>query len=188
MEGRYEIKLPTFCMGDDHWYRFFPGEFHRERSEPLARIYFNSTSEGSIFLLEVLSQLASKHPVRFALKIAASLDYYRFRNDCGILYYKRSDEKAFSSHIKKLKAELSGKENLLRSEPLPLTHELSPGMYYAEDPKDGGTSFGMHRSQLIAEGLAQCQDRASLDDCFAVVSRVWKKAGLLSDQPWRTPL
>jgi len=188
VKGRYEIKLPTFCRGDDHWYRFFSGEFHHERSKPLARLYFNVTPQGAVFLLKWMSQLASKHPVRFGLKTATSLNYYRLRNDCGIFYYRQADENVFSPLIERLAVQLAGRAKWLRPETMPLTRELCPGISYGEDPQDGSASFGMHRSQLIADGLARCRNLGSLEECFTIVSQLWKEKGLLPDQPWETPV
>lgn len=177
---RYEVKLPSHCLEQDIWYRFFSGDFQKVFSAPLARIYFNCTPKGAVQLLKEWSKTAATSQMSFALKLGINLKNYLLRNDNCILYYRRSDEEIFSKHIAK-------RGQFLRPENLPLTRILAPGVSYAEDPVNESTSFGMHRCLLIAKGLSQSNAKSKFEGHHANVVRIWKQEGLVPDEPWLSP-
>ena len=83
----------------------------------------------------------------FHLKVLHSPQLFT-RCDAGVLYLPRS---AFGAAQPALRDIYAHVETELRSEAPALTKSLAPGLGLAESP--AGESFGLHRCNLIADGL-----------------------------------
>jgi hypothetical protein len=76
----------------------------------------------------------------------------------------------------------------LRSGVPALTLRLAEGVAVAHDPP-GGSSFGLHRCRLIAEGLLRAHERGlrSLEDRLDAVIERFREAGVDPDRPYLSP-
>ncbi|WP_313537275.1 T3SS effector HopA1 family protein [Sphingomonas sp.] len=116
------------------------------------RFYWNLLPDGAAGLLAMLAARLDRRRLPFQAKVPSTVAGYD-RADAGVLYCAAEDVACVIDIVLETQAALA---TWLRPD-LPLfTRALAPGLGFAESPQ-GGESFGMARSRLLAEGLLQAR-------------------------------
>jgi hypothetical protein len=145
----------------------------------LVRLYFHCDAEAAIQLFGDLSSSLNGFQIPFQLKAPAMPALYG-RTDTVVLYIAVRYFPIAARIVAGLREQLQ----LAPTVPL-FTRRLWPGIGAAVEP---GTneSFGMHRSRLVAEGIADAW-RAGAQDMsarLAAISDRFSAAGLNVARPW----
>ncbi|WP_329608442.1 T3SS effector HopA1 family protein [Nostoc sp. CMAA1605] len=118
----------------------------------MVRIYLNLTSGGAIALMKAISQALNEIAIPFSFKVLYNPgDYGRY--DSGVLYFDKRDYATIRPIIQSI---YSSHQQYFQPQVPLFTKYLAPGMGLAEEVERKLTnqeSFGMHRCQLIANGL-----------------------------------
>jgi hypothetical protein len=153
-------------------------------SQSLVRYYWNVTSEGAINLMQQVTLRLNQVGVPFKFKVLRDPDLYK-RCDAAVLYVRKTDIDSVTSIVVEIYPQI--KPYLKRGIPA-FTKLMASGLGLAEDPGDG-ESFGMHRCQLLAEGVicAYEQGQKSIPDRLRMVEECFIKAGISLDAPYLNP-
>lgn len=118
-----------------------------EVSKDIIRIYWNISPEGSIHLIEEITEkIDNSFPYSF--KVPTDEIGYQ-RADTAVLYFSASAFQKIQPILKSIYKEM---KSFLYPDTPGFTKVLEAGMGLAEDPLDNSESFGMNRCRLIAEG------------------------------------
>ena len=120
------------------------------------RFYWNVAAEGGPVLLRELSSRFEYGRVPFQAKVPVVPSGYD-RVDAGVLYLSDEDVAVAAHVVASAYAALGG---AIRPDVPLFTLRLAPGLGFAESPPTGD-SFGMHRCDLIAEGLVRAFERGA---------------------------
>ena len=139
---------------------------HNATTGRQVRFYWNIAAEGGAPLLHELSTRFERAHVPFQAKVPVVPSGYD-RVDTGVLYLG-DDDVAVASDL--VAATYASVAHAIRPGVPLFTLQLAPGLGFAESPPNG-ESFGMHRCDLIAEGLVRAFERgaSSADERLAVV-------------------
>ncbi len=119
-------------------------------SSEIVRIYWSLLPEGAAPLIEQITSLFNSYKIPFQFKCLNHPDLFD-RTDSAVLYLDKRNLHTALFLVKEIAHQLKPK---LRKE-LPLfTYPLHQGVGLAEDPGNQ-QSFGMSRSQIIAEALVK---------------------------------
>jgi hypothetical protein len=143
------------------------------------RFYWNLAAESGPAFVHELSTRFERGHIPFQAKLPVVPQGFA-RIDTGVLYLSDDDVEVALDAVAGAYAALSG--GIRPDVPL-FTQEIAPGLGFAESPPNGD-SFGMHRCDLIAEGLVQAHERgvSSADERFAVVHERLTRYGLDVDR------
>ncbi len=119
------------------------------------RLYWNVSAEGGESLVRHVTEVFNLAGIPFRLKTLNSPAAYT-RADAAILYIPRSHRAQGATAIGEVYRNV---RSHLRAPVSPFVLPLAPGLGLAEDPNDG-SSFGMHRSQLLAAVLLDTLNEA----------------------------
>jgi hypothetical protein len=157
---------------------------HPQSGDVLVRIYFNLTPDGSVAVMESLTEGLNEVGIPFSFKVLYNpQDYNRY--DSGVLYFDRQDYAVVIQVIRSL-------YNLHRSHfkpEIPLfTKQLAIGLGLAEEPDKKFAereSFGMNRCQIIANGLLSAIEREGnyATDRMAAILEQFDRVGISLEQP-----
>jgi hypothetical protein len=152
-------------------------------SDDLVRLYWHLTPEVAAYWVQRATEAFNSSHLPFSLKVLRAPQLFT-RCDAGVLYLARS---TFETARPILANIYTLVEAQLRSEVPAFTRRLARGLALAESP--GSESFGMHRCNLIAEGLArsQAQGRTDLAGRLDSVLDCWVAAGLQIERPYLNP-
>lgn len=155
-----------------------------DEDEPLARFYWHLTAAGAAPFVRLLTASLNPTGIAFRAKVLSDPVSYR-RADAGVLYLARRHEPALRDTIA---AVWRGARGDLRPMVPLLTRQLAPGLGVAEDPGDG-SSFGQHRSILVARGLWRAfqQERRTDAERLATVVETFRETGLDPSRPHLAP-
>jgi len=120
------------------------------------RVYWNIAADGAPVLLRELSSRFEYGRVPFQVKVPLVPSGYD-RVDAGVLYLGDDDVAVAASIIAAAYAALGA---AVRPDVPLFTLRLAPGLAFAESPPNGD-SFGMHRCDLVAEGLVRAFERGA---------------------------
>jgi hypothetical protein len=148
---------------------------HNASTGRQVRFYWNVAAAGGAPLLRELSSRFERARVPFQAKVPVVPSGYE-RIDTGVLYLSDEDVAVASDFIAAAYGALGA---AVRPDVPLFTLQLAPGLAFAESPPNGD-SFGMHRCDLIAEGLVRAFERGavSADDRLAVVCERLTEYGL----------
>jgi hypothetical protein len=143
------------------------------------RFYWNLAAEGGPVFVRAISSRFERARIPFQAKVPVVPSGY-LRVDTGVLYVSDDDVAIASELVAAVYDELGA---AMRPDVPLFTLPLAPGLAFAESPPNGD-SFGMHRCDLIAEGLVRAFERgaASLDERVAVVRERLAEYGLDVDR------
>jgi hypothetical protein len=143
------------------------------------RFYWNLAAESGPAFVHELSTRFERGHIPFQAKLPVVPQGFA-RIDTGVLYLSDDDVEVALDAVAGAYAALSA--GIRPDVPL-FTQEIAPGLGFAESPPNGD-SFGMHRCDLIAEGLVQAHERgvSSADERFAVVHERLTRYGLDVDR------
>lgn len=114
----------------------------------IVRFYFHVSAQQAPNLMAKITATLNRYQIPFKLKALVQAKLYT-RCDAAVLYVARRYFQIVAALIIDLQGE--GSIQLKDGNPL-FSRTLIPGVGMAEDPK-AGTSFGMHRCTLLAQGL-----------------------------------
>lgn len=139
------------------------------------RFYWNIAPEGGPALLRELSLRFERARVNFQAKVPVTPSGYE-RVDTGVLYLSDEDVGVAAHFVAGAYAALG---TAVRPDVPLFALPLAPGLAFAESPPNGD-SFGMHRCDLIAEGLVRAFERGATDagDRLAIVRERLTEYGL----------
>ncbi|WP_299123442.1 T3SS effector HopA1 family protein [uncultured Tenacibaculum sp.] len=122
------------------------------------RIYWNILPEAAGNLVHEITSILNEYRIPFHFKCLNHPDLFK-RNDNAVLYINVEHLSIVSLLIRSIITVL--KESLIDRIPL-FTKKIAAGVSIAEDP-GLGQSFGMSRSEMIAESLIKARENA-IDD------------------------
>lgn len=155
-----------------------------DESRP-ARIYIQAPVDALPELYERLTGELNRLALPFTMKTMLK-PVERGRRDATVLYVEREHCSRVEEIIDRLPESL--RDHLGPGVPL-FTRRLGPGIGMAESPGDG-ESFGMQRSRLIAEGIADAWSagRQDVEGRLRAVQRRFHAAGVDWNQPHLAPI
>lgn len=156
----------------DVFYHVFSDELFPQEVE-LARIYWNIKSESTAKLIRTLTGTLNDYRIPFQFKCLNHPNLY-IRTDAAVLYLDKKHVHVVSILLKSILNEL--KDDLKEGIPM-FTKKLHKGVGYAEDPGKG-MSFGMSRSQVIAEALVESY-LTEKEDVLAYVLTILEQKGFV---------
>ncbi|MEM6456790.1 MAG: T3SS effector HopA1 family protein, partial [Acidobacteriota bacterium] len=118
------------------------------QADRTVRLYWNLSAEGALTTIGALADRLDRFRVPYQLKTLVDPNLYPRRCDAGVLFFQRRHA-AIVLRIALAIADDRDPPMLAEATPL-FARRLAPGLALAEDP---GTSFGLHRCQLLAEAL-----------------------------------
>jgi hypothetical protein len=180
---RISLRVPSARPNLSPGYFFVVSDAPMPQGEGLIRLYWHLTPEGAARWLQSATAALNAGNLPFHLKVPHSPQLFT-RCDAGVLYLPQS---AFAAAQPALRDIYAHVETELRSGVPALTKALAPGLGFAESP--AGESFGLHRCNLIADGLVRSRTEGRTDvagrlDC--VLMR-WADAGLDVERPYLNP-
>jgi len=123
------------------------------------RFYWNVDPDGAAIFLREIGTRLDRRRIPFRAKVPVDPRGYD-RADAGVLYLGDDDVEAARDAIGAAHRAL--REHLRPRVPL-FTRALAPGLAFGESPPTWD-SFGMHRCDLIAEGLVLAEERRAGGD------------------------
>ena len=124
----------------------------------LVRVYFNFSSEGSVAVMDSLTENLNDQNIPFTFKVLYNPPEYR-RYDSGVLYFDKSNYEAVRPRLQTIYTE---QEEYFQAEVPLFTKFLAPGLGLAEEPDSkfsSQESFGLNRCQIVANALLQAQQK-----------------------------
>jgi len=158
---------------------------NQEDPQTLVRMYWNLTAEGAVPFVRNATSLLNQAHLPFRLKVVN--DPARFtRCDAAVLYVAKSDYEGAAAVMEKVYPEVAIS---LRQGTPAFTKPLAPGVGLAEDPEHRGESFGLHRCQLLAEGmvLAYEQGKKSVSERLQAVADRFAEDEISLETPFLNP-
>ncbi|HYO48867.1 MAG TPA: lanthionine synthetase LanC family protein [Chloroflexia bacterium] len=155
-----------------------------EDAESLVRFYWSIDPEGAASLMRAMT--ASLNDAGYPFRFKVLNDPVRFtRYDAAILYISKSHYGQVASLLGSIYGAVAPH---MREGTPALTKRLAAGLGVAEDP-GSGESFGLHRCNLLAEGLVHAYERGlrSLPDRLAVVEETFSQHSINLDAPYLNP-
>ena len=152
---------------------------HNASTGRQVRFYWNLSAGGGPGFVREISTRFERARVPFQAKVPAVPSGYG-RVDTGVLYASDEDVAVAAELVAETYAALGA--GIRPDVPL-FTLPLAPGLAFAESPPNGD-SFGMHRCDLIAEGLVRAFDRGASDrgERTAIVLERLRQYGLDVDR------
>jgi hypothetical protein len=154
------------------------GDLARDRDpqDVEIRVYFHLTNAGAVPLLAAATRLLNDERIAFSMKV---VDHPRrfSRCDAAVLYLEND---AFRCARKPLRAIVAACAPHLRPQTPAFTRPLAPGVGIGEHTPALGSSFGVGRCQLLAEGIADAAERrlTLLEDRVTAVARRFAQHGI----------
>jgi hypothetical protein len=150
----------------------------------IVRVYFNVTASGALSLMAELTRELNRLPIYFRFKVIAHPERFT-RCDSAVLYLRADD---FARAAEPVARAHSAACDGARSAVPAFTKRLAGGLGLAEDPAQG-TSFGWHRSGLLAEAILDAHERGlrALEARLGCVKARFAEAGLNLDAPYLNP-
>lgn len=166
----YYIALSNVVFNADDW-------------QDVVRIYWNLTPKGAILLMDRITTFLNEMILPFRLKILKDLTQFT-RCDAGVLYFRKKDYMLVFEWLDKIYPKIH--QEIRTGLPV-FTKYLSAGIGLAESPA-GGASFGMHRCQLLAQGMmAALATKRLLPDQIKVVAETFREHGISLAKPYLNP-
>jgi HopA1 effector protein family len=145
------------------------------------RLYWNVGPDGAVALMAAATNRLTRCGVPFRLKVM--LDTTNRRRDAAVLYLPRSCWRHAAGLVAQVSDAVQCSGDIEAEVPL-FTRLIRPGVGLAEDPQTG-LSFGMHRTWLVARGLAMSYllGHTEKAERLGDLAREFAAVGLSLDQP-----
>lgn len=131
---------------------------HDARTGRQVRFYWNLSLDGATAFVREIAARFERARIPFQAKLPVHPRGFA-RTDTGVLYLGDEDVAAAADPIRAVHA---GLRPFLRAEAPMFALPLAPGLSFAESPPNGD-SFGLHRCDLIAEGLVRAFEHGAAD-------------------------
>ncbi len=165
------------------YYSAFGDEAMQPADGELIRIYFAVRPDSAPDAMRRLTQRLNTIRVPFRLKMLRDASAYT-RSDTAVLYLPVEATIRAAEALESLSSHLDGMLNL--GVPA-FTLPAAPGIGLAEEP-DEQSSFGEHRSSLIAEGLVRAAEqgapRGVSQQRRDTIAQPWEERGISLDRPY----
>ncbi len=148
----------------------------------LLRIYWNTSPEGGVHLVELVTSLFPQ-TLAYSLKLPVNEEGYQ-RADTVVLYMQSQD---FAKSREALHQIYQHVTPALFPEEVPWSQTVAPGVSLAEDPPDQQESFGLHRCRMIVEGLKSVSNDGSEVDAVRAVEQYMVSLGFDPERPYCNP-
>ena len=177
------LRVPSARPNLSPGYFLVIGDAPISQGNGLVRLYWHLKPGGAARWLQSATAALNARNLPFHLKVLHSPQLFT-RCDAGVLYLPQS---AFGAAQPALRDIYAHVETELRSEVPAFTKSLAPGLGLAESP--AGESFGLHRCNLIADGLVRLRTEGRADTAghFECVLACWTEAGLDIERPYLNP-
>lgn len=177
------LRVPSARPNLSPGYFLVIGDAPISQGDGVVRLYWHLKPGGAATWLQSATAALNARNLPFHLKVLHSPRLFT-RCDAGVLYLPQS---AFGAAQPALRDIYAHVETELRSEVPAFTKSLAPGLGLAESP--AGESFGLHRCNLIADGLvrSRTEGRADTAGHFERVLACWTEAGLDIERPYLNP-
>jgi hypothetical protein len=155
-----------------------------DSQQTLVRMYWNLTAEGAVTFVRYATLALNRTHLPFRLKVVN--DPSRFtRCDAAVVYVPKSYYEVAAEVLEKVYPKVTSS---LRQDVPALTKTLASGVGLAEDPGQG-ESFGLHRCQLLAEGMIRAheQGKKSAKERLQAVADRFAEDGLDLETPFLNP-
>lgn len=151
---------------------------------PIVRVYWNIAATAAPRLMRSATTQLNTAGIPFRLKMVSDPEGYT-RCDAAVLYLPKQCYPAAEQIVAALHHE--SRDDISDAIPA-LTKQLAIGLGLAEDPGDG-SSFGMHRCGLVAEGIIRAREQGtrSMHKRLMAVIACFSEAGIDSGQPYLNP-
>jgi len=152
------------------------------------RVYFNLSSQGATPVMESITKQLNRILIPFTFKVLYNpSDYGRY--DSGVLYFEKSNYKQVQPVLQTVYME--NQSHFQVDIPL-FTKWLAPGLGLAEEPNCKFAvqeSFGMNRSQIVANGLLEAWQNGddSLEARMASIRKHFSLLRIEVKQPYLNP-
>lgn len=150
----------------------------------IVRFYFHVSAQQAPNLMAQITACLNRYQIPFKFKALVQANMYT-RTDAAVLYIARRYFQITATLI----LDLHRARHIMLREGNPLfSRTLISGVGMAEDP-NAGTSFGMHRCTLFAEGLVNAwqEGQRELGGKINAIEAVFSKHGLSLDKAYLNP-
>jgi hypothetical protein len=157
---------------------------NQQDPQTLVRMYWHLTAEGAVPFVKNATSMLNRARLPFRLKVTN--DPARFiRCDAAVVYVSKNDYEATREVLEKVYPKVA--IGLQQGIPA-FTKPLASGVGLAEDPGQG-ESFGLHRCQLLAEGIVRAheQGKKPVDERLRVVADRFAEEGISLEVPYVNP-
>ncbi len=162
------------------WITFSPA--WQDVNPPLLRIYWNTSPQGGIHLVKLITTLLPQTLV-YSLKLPNDEMGYH-RADTVVLYIQSEDFIKSRDLLSQIHQEVASE---LFPQEVPWSKTVAPGVSLAEDPQSEKESFGSHRCRLIVEGLARIAEHGLAEDTAQAVEQYMTRLGFDLQRPYCNP-
>jgi hypothetical protein len=178
VEVRFPKDLPHQWPG----YYLAMGDRSPTAGVPTLRLYWHVSPPGVVSLVRSLTSRLNGAGVAFKLKVLDRPSGYE-RCDPAVLYIPADSTVAAARQP--IRDSLHDVGDELRAGVPAMTKRLRPGLAAAHDPGDG-SSFGLHRCGLLAEGIVRAHEQRArtIEERMVVTARVFRDAGLDLSRPY----
>jgi hypothetical protein len=180
------IRYPKEVLGASPGFYMAMGNTELATDDPqnLIRLYLNTTPNGALHFMHVLTRRLNEARLPFQLKVVNEPTRFD-RCDAMVLYLRKDGFSAVAKQFCEISDIL---ERHLQAETTAFTKILAPGLGLAEDP-GGGESFGMSRCRLLAEGLVRAHELGERSETgrLRVIGQCFADAGISLDAPFLNP-
>jgi len=181
-EDRFELRLPKEMTGvSPGFYMALGNSPLGDSAAELIRIYWNATPAGAICLMREATATLNGAGIPFKIKSLHNPDAFH-RCDSVVLYLRKGDFGNVEPLARRIHRCVA--PSLKPGIPA-LTKLLAPGVGFAEGPPDG-SSFGMSRCAMIAEGLigAQWERQGDREGVLEGIVREFQSRGVALEEPF----
>ncbi len=151
---------------------------------PVVRLYWNLHAEGATVLMRALTSTFNRDRIPYRLKVVDDPNLF-IRADSAVLYTAKEDYSRIRPLLELIQPKVAP---YLKNETPAFTKRLRLGLGIAEQP-NRGVSFGMHRCQILAEGLVRVAElrETAVSGRVAAVQDYFDEQGVSLDQPFLNP-
>lgn len=150
----------------------------------IVRFYFHVSAQHAPNLMAQITGCLNRYQIPFKFKALVQVKMYT-RTDAAVLYVARR----YFQIVAALIIDLQREEHIILRDGNPLfSRTLISGVGLAEDPNTG-TSFGMHRCTLLAQGLVNAwqEGKQESDAKLTAIEEVFAAHQLSVDQAYLNP-
>lgn len=182
------IRLPKEWFGRSPGYYLALADVALDPPEPsqVVRLYWNVTASGAVGLMRQATMSLNRAGLGFHLKVISNPNNFR-RCDAAVVYLHRPDVAAALEVLDPVYRSLAESMSMKLRTPA-FTKRLAPGLGLAENPH-APQSFGMHRCELVAQGLVDAFEGGVVPDAerLDIVVRRLARAGVRIETPYLNP-
>jgi HopA1 effector protein family len=178
--ARVHVAVESLTAQPGFYFAFGESLDNRRDRLDIVRFYWSVSAAAAVRLVEALTQKLNRFCIPYRFKCLTKPSQY-WRLDPAVLYVER--------RYFRITAELSSEiyirlqRDMRTASPL-FTKVLAPGLGLAEDPPNM-TSFGLHRSGLLAKALFEGQDsNATRAQLSSIIERQFEREGLSLMRPY----